>query len=114
MTFFLAKRAESPEERIALFDPDPKSRAPHTRKVDLAAVDGAGARCISVSGSELAPATTAVLDGARLVAAFAWEGSGLRWALEAAFRVDGGASTLTLEGASLRVEEEAPMTAALV
>ena len=99
VTFFLAKVDDADEETVR-YIPDPQSRAPHRRRV--ASAIGAGARCLSNSGRDVAPATT-VTDG--LLAPFRWTSAGLDWSLDVEFQLDG--ETLALGGGALRVRSTA-------
>ena len=103
VTFFLAKVDDADEETVR-YVPDPQSRAPHRRRV--ASAIGAGARCLSNSGRDVAPATTVTdSDGPRLLAPFHWTSAGLDWSLDVEFQLDG--ETLALGGAALRVRSTA-------
>lgn len=106
VTFFLAKVDDADEETVR-YIPDPQSRAPHRRRV--ASAIGAGARCLSNSGRDVAPATTVTErregDGPRLLAPFRWTSAGLDWSLDVELQLDG--ETLALGGAALRVRSTA-------
>lgn len=103
ITFFLAALDEGDDD-ARLYGPDDDSRAPRKRRVDVASLDAAKVRFVSLGGAELCPpASLAVVGGVVSVATARWTAAGLAFELEVAFAADAGAGTVALRAASLRV-----------